>query len=101
LAISNFCLEGERLRDNGSQINSSTRFFFKQFSQLELKDPLHYTTNQNLSEDIDAYVLELKKLAAKCAFHAKEHNKLICDRLVWGICDKQLQEELLHDAEFN
>lgn len=50
-------------------------------------------------QSVDAYVLELKKQAAKCAFHTEEHDKLIRDRLVWGIRDKQLQEELLRDAD--
>ena len=50
-------------------------------------------------QSVDAYILKLKKQAAKCAFHAEEHDKLIRDRLVWGIRNTQLQEELLRDSE--
>lgn len=49
------------------------------------------------NQSIDRYILELRKQAVKCDFHIQEQDKLIHNRLVLGLNDIKLQEELLRD----
>ena len=57
-----------------------------------------FTRNQEGGESFDAYVTELKILAANCNFAALR-DSLIRDRIICGIIDPVLRERLLRESD--
>lgn len=57
-----------------------------------------FARNQQISEPIDHYVTELKKLAQSCEFETLT-NGLIRDRIVCGLQDNGLRKRLLRTGE--
>ncbi|KAK4886738.1 hypothetical protein RN001_003009 [Aquatica leii] len=57
-----------------------------------------FSRSQELSEPVDKYVTDLKKLAVPCEF-GEQQEMLIRDRLVLGCVDKRVQERLLREPD--
>ena len=51
------------------------------------------------AESIAAYVAELRQLAEHCEYGATL-NDMLCDRLVCGVDDSQIQQQLLAEPQF-
>ena len=59
-----------------------------------------FTRVQGIDESIEKFVTELKMLAATCNFEQLT-DSLVRDRIVCGICDDNLREHLLKDANLD
>ena len=56
-----------------------------------------YSVKQSPSQSMENFVTEVKTRAASCEF--KEEDNMVRDRLVMGVCNSQLQERLLLEAD--
>lgn len=54
-----------------------------------------YNRTQKEEETFDHFLTDVKRLASTCEFHEDELNKVIRDRIIFGIRSKSCQEKLL------
>ena len=56
--------------------------------------------DQHQGESINNYVTDLKDLSRTCNFE-QQKEKIMCDRLVFGVYDKTVKERLLRESALN